>query len=47
MRHDFAWFKQTLKQLIWDNFDLMPNKELEPKNTSADVDPDEESKMPT
>ena len=34
MRHDLAWFKDTLKKLIWDHFDLMPNKELEVKTTT-------------
>ena len=34
MRHDLDWFDSTVKKLIWDNFDLMPNKELEVKTTT-------------
>lgn len=37
MRHDLKWFKDTLRKLIWDHFDLMPNKELEVKTTTHEV----------
>lgn len=36
MRHDLQWFKESLVKLIWENFDLMPNKELEVKTTTND-----------
>ena len=38
MRHDYNWFKETLTKLIWDNFDLMPNKDMEAKTTTQDQD---------
>ena len=34
MRHDLTWFKETLIQLIWDNFELKPYKEVEVKTTN-------------
>ena len=55
MRHDLDWFQDTLRKLIWDTFDLMPNKELEVKTTTnQDGEPvalasnagDEEVKLP-
>lgn len=36
MRHDLKWFKDSLVKLVWDSFDLMPNKELEAKTTTND-----------
>ena len=50
MRHDLSWFKDTLRQLVWDTFDLTPNKELDLKtNTQGQDDAgqvDEEVKLP-
>ena len=50
MRHDLTWFKETLVKLIWEHFDLMPNKELEVKTTTNEngepVDDVEEVKLP-
>ena len=37
MRHDLKWFYETLRKIIWDYFDLMPNKELEVKTTTNDA----------
>lgn len=46
MTHDYSWFIDTLKSLIWEHFDLMPNKELDQKTTTQDQDgaPAEEAK---
>jgi len=52
MRHDLKWFKDSLVKLVWDSFDLMPNKELEAKTTTneegapVDGDQQEEVKLP-
>ena len=34
MRHDLSWFKDTLTKLVWDTFDLTPNKELDLKTNT-------------
>ena len=36
MRHDLKWFQETLVNLIWSHFDLMPNKELEVKQKTTE-----------
>lgn len=52
MRHDLKWFKDSLVKLVWDSFDLMPNKELEAKTTTneegapVDGEQQEEVKLP-
>ena len=51
MRHDLGWFKDTLHQLVWDTFDLTPNKELDLKTNTqgeneAGGEADEEVKLP-
>ena len=42
MRHDYSWFTDTLENLIWDTFDLQPNKEAEIKTTLKDGEEGEE-----
>ena len=34
MRHDLKWFMETLRNLIWEYFDLTPNKEQEVKTAT-------------
>lgn len=37
MRHDLKWFRETLINLVWEHFELMPNKELEVKATTNEA----------
>ena len=42
MKHDLDWFLKSLRQVIWDNFDLRPYDEDYDKARKSDAGEEEE-----